>query len=135
MELHEYLNPKDNQYREGFVNKGTRYYFYTNKGLMVFNEFRYYILIIWGVVMAAKLQLWWLPILFFICLPILVIVGYFSVHHMQKIMDYLTTKYGTHFGKWGYQLQVERVELLKEIRDELRRLNGKESNKDNQEQV
>lgn len=98
----------------GTKNKLIRYYFYCNKGLDTFNQFRYVIMAVFGIYYTLHLHA---PILLLVMLavsiPILTIIGYYCVHHINKVTDYLNTQFGTYYG-------IMQIDLLKEIRDAIK---------------
>lgn len=104
-------NPREHEYWIGPKNKIIRYYFYCQRGLDLFNNFRYVIMAIFGVYYTLKLKnALWLLGMFLFSIPMLMAMGYYSVHHVGKIIDWLNVKFSTHFG----MLQIT---LLEEIRD------------------
>ena len=106
------------KYWKGKKNKAIRYYFYAQKGLDLLNEFRYLLMAIFALYYALKVNnIILIPIMFFIALPILILLGWLSVHHMKKVMEYLTIQFATHWSRYQFDLQEEVVKTLKEIRD------------------
>ena len=98
----------------GTSNKLIRYYFYINTGLNVFNNFKYLVAAIIGIYWTLHLHTPILLILMFaISIPILGIIGYYSIHRINKVMDWLNVKFGSHYA-------IQQFELLREIRDMLR---------------
>lgn len=104
-------NPKSHQYWTGTKNKIIRYYFYINTGLNVFNNFKYLV--------AAILGLYWmlhlknpaiLLIMFAISIPALGVIGYYSIHHINKVMNWLDVRFGSHY-------TLKNIELLEEIKN------------------
>lgn len=107
------------QYWDGYKNKTIRYYFYVQKGLALFNEFRYLLMGVFALYMMMKLDnIILLPIMFFSAIPILLFFGWLSVHHIDKVIEFLNIQYATHFSRYNIKLQEEQLE-------ELRRLNEK----------
>jgi len=101
-------------YWSGNKNKSIRYYFYLTRGLDIFNNFRYVIMAIIGVYVLLKFtQPILLLVMFAISIPILLVMGYYSVHHIGRVIDWLNVKFSTHYG--AYQ-----IKLLEEIRDALK---------------
>lgn len=108
-------DPKNHEYWNGNKNKAIRYYFYMSRGLDLFNNFRYVFLTIFGIYFTLKLKnAMWLLAMFGFSIPLLMVIGYYSVHHVGKVIDWLNVKFSTHFG----MLQIT---LLEEIRDELKK--------------
>jgi hypothetical protein len=110
-----------NKYFAGLKNKSIRYYFYMQRGLGLLNEMRYLIMAIFGVYLTFKMSNpMIMVIMFIVSIPILCILGYISVIHMGKVMDYLQIKFSTVWGKYGYELQEEIIKQLKDIKDKLK---------------
>lgn len=55
-----------------------------------------------------------------ISVPVLAVIGYYSVHHVNKVMDWLGIRFGSYYSIYGFK-------LLEEIRDLLRIKNEKNS--------
>jgi hypothetical protein len=108
----------DLKYWNGSKNKFIRYYFYVQRGLMLINEMRYLIMAILAIYAILKFSNFWLmPLMFFISLPVLGVLGYISVHHMSKVTDYLAVHFGTHFSKYSVELQEKTLlEIEKLVR-------------------
>ena len=105
------------KYWNGNTNKIIRYYFYSQRGLALFNEFRYIFMLIFGIYVTMKMSNpIWLLVMFLISIPILIIIGFIAVHHVAKVVDWLNIEFSTHFGRYQYT-------LLEEIRDELKSKN------------
>ncbi len=101
-------------YWEGGKNKAIRYWYYNQKGLELFNQFKYLIAAIFGVYWTLKLdQPILLVVMFAVSVPFLSLAGWVQVHHVGKVVDFLSVQFSTHFGRY-------QITLLEEIRDELR---------------
>lgn len=112
------INPK---YWDGTHNKFIRYYYYVQRGLAFFNEFRYLIMAIFGLYYTLKMDNPFLiPVMFVICTPFLLVIGYLYIHKMAKIMEYYTLLFSTHWGLYTMDLTEQRNKLLEEILHELR---------------
>ena len=115
-------NPYVHENWTGTKNKLIRYYFYCNRGLDVFNNFRYVIMAVFGIYYTLHLhQPLWLIGMIIISVPILTIIGYYSVHHIGKVIDWLNIKFSSHYGKYTYELMENQLSELKEITRELKR--------------
>lgn len=111
-------NPKEHEYWNGTKNKTIRYYFYMSRGLDLFNNFRYVFMAIAGIYIALRLKNpIWLLTMFGISIPLLMVAGYYSVHHIGKVVDWLNVRFGTHYS-------LLNINLLQEIRDELVKKNS-----------
>lgn len=118
MEVAQY----DSQYLPGTHNHAIRYYFYLTKGLEVLNLFRNLFLGILAIYIALKWDnVLLLPALLIPSLVVLTIAGYYAVHHMSKVTEWLNMRFGTHYGINSYNLSQEQNHLLKEIRDLLQK--------------
>lgn len=119
------VNPEDyNNYWIGKKNKAIRYYFYAQSGLTLLNEFRYIIMSVFAIYYALRINnIWLIPIMFFSSIPFLMILGYINQHHMKKTIDFLSTKFSTHYGIYTVDLQEERTKLLREILNEIKAQN------------
>lgn len=110
----------DIQYKEGITNKLIRYYFYSQRGLTLFNEFRYLFMLIFGIYITLKLtNPIWLIIMFSISLPLLILIGYIAVHHVGKVVDYLNVQYSTYWSKYGFELQENQNKILNNILEKI----------------
>ena len=91
-------------------------YFYLNNGVGILNNFRNLFLGVFALYFTLKLTS---PILlvamFIIAIPILVVCGYYNVHHIAKLSEQLSTKFGTHYGIKQFELIEEQTKLLRKI--------------------
>lgn len=118
------MNPENQKnYWDGNLNKCYRFWFYLNRGIDMFNQWKYIFALFFGIYFTLHLKNpLWLLAMVCISLPILMFFGYWSVHKMGKVIEWLTIKYSTHYA--NYQ-----IELFEQIRDELKTLNeGKKCN-------
>ncbi len=103
-------------YLEGKENWWIRMYFYLNKGVVILNDFRNLGFGIFALYFALKLtNPLYLVLMFAISAPILIIAGWYSVHKVSKVVEWLSTKFSTHYGIKTFELIEEQVKLLKEI--------------------
>ena len=110
----------DPKFWNGRKNKSIRYYFYMQQGLLLLNEFRYLIMAVFAVYLTFKLENpLFLPLMFLVALPVLVFLGYLSVHHIAKVIEYLNIQYSTHWSRYGIDLQEKRNKSLEEINAKL----------------
>ncbi len=108
----------DSKYMPGLHNRLIRYYFYLNRGLDMLNQSRNLFLGIFAAYFALKLDnVWILAAMFFPSVLLLMIAGYYSTHHMSKVLDWVGIRFGSHYAMKNYNLQEENVRLLAEIRD------------------
>lgn len=112
----------DAKYLPGFHNRIIRYYFYLNSGLTVLNNFRNLFLGIIALYIALKLDnVGWLIAMFVPCILALTMVGYYAVHRMSKVTEWLNIRFSTHYALKQFNYQQKQFELLGEIRDLLRK--------------
>lgn len=118
------MNPlfkDDEKYLKGIQNWFIRMYFYCSSGLTILNEFRNLFLAIIGLYIALKWTNWVFAfLLFIVCGIILTIVGWYIVHKVSKIREFLSIRFGTSFGIRSFNYQEESYKLLVEIRDFLK---------------
>lgn len=91
-------------------------YFYLNNGVGILNNFRNLFLGVFALYFTLKLTS---PVLlvamFIVAIPILVICGYYNVHHIAKLSEQLSTKFGTHYSIKQFELIEEQTKLLRKI--------------------
>ena len=108
----------ESKYWDGWKNKSIRYYFYIQRGLELLNEFRYLLMAIFAVYYALKVDnILFIPLMFVLSIPILVIFGYINVHYMKKVTEYLNVEFSTHWGRYNFELIEKQIKLLEEIKD------------------
>lgn len=113
---------EDDNYLKGTQNRLIRYYFYLENGLRILNEFRNLGLGIFALYFALKLtNPVWMVVMFFPSVIILTVVGYYSVHRVAKVKEWVSMKFSTHYAIRNYDYTKESQELLKEIRDLLQK--------------
>lgn len=92
-------------------------YFYLNNGVGILNNFRNLFLGVFALYFTLKLASpILLVVMFIVAIPILVVCGYYNVHHIAKLSEQLSTKFGTFYGIKTYELAEEQVKLLKQIK-------------------
>ena len=115
------MNGADPQYWDGRENKSIRLFFYCQRGVGLINEFRNVFFIIIGAYFSLKINLpiWMGAVImlgmFLISIPILIVAGWFSVHRMGKVIDYLNVKFSTHYAKEQFEIFKGMYSELKEI--------------------
>lgn len=115
------LSPEEERkYFKGPTNVAIRYYYYLEQGLNILNEFRNLFLAIFAFYFALKLDnIWLLVIMFIFSCIILTIVGFFAVHRVAKIKEWINLRFSSHFGIRQYDFQKDILTTLKEIRDKM----------------
>ena len=102
-------------YWKGSKNKAVRWYFYCQRGLALFNEFRYLIMLIFGAYMLLKLDNWlWMLLMFSVSVPALVFFGWLQTHHMAKIMDWLGVEFASHWSRYGLAMSERSLDMAEE---------------------
>lgn len=107
------------KYWNGWQNKIIRYWFYLNRGIDIFNQFKYLFALIFGVYFTLKLNnAWWILGMTGTSLPILMVFGYLQTHKIGKVNDWLTVKFSTHYANYNFDLLEGILEELKQIKKE-----------------
>jgi hypothetical protein len=92
-------------------------YFYLNNGVGILNNFRNLFLGVFALYFTLKLTSpVLLVVMFIVAIPILVVCGYYNVHHIARLSEQLSVKFGTFYGIKQFELTEEQVKLLKEIK-------------------
>ena len=111
------------EYLQGKENWFIRMYFYLKSGNSLVNDFRNLGIGIFLAYLALKMDNPWLLIaMLVVAVPILIILGYYLTHRISKVMEWLSTKFSTHYGIKTFELMEKQVKLLEEINE---KLNGK----------
>ncbi len=119
--MHDDLFKDDEKYLKGPTNWLIRYYYYLTNGVGILNEFRNLFLGILAVYIALHLSnIWWLVVMLVPSVVILTIVGYYQVHKISKVKDWLQTRFSSYFGMKSVNYIEANYEILVEIRDLLR---------------
>lgn len=109
---------KDDSYNRGFKNGAIRWYYYLTQGLGFMNDFRNLFLGVLGLYIALKIDN---PLLIvYMTIPsliVLALVGYYVVHHVSKVKDWLGVKFGSHYTIKQFDYTKGSYELLKKIHD------------------
>lgn len=114
------LQKDDQKYLSGFQNRMIRYYFYISRGLDILNAFRNLFLGIGALYIALKIdQPLWIVVMVIVSLIILLISGYYNVHKLAKMQEWLSMRFSTHFGIKSFNYTEEQNKLLKGILKEL----------------
>ncbi len=110
----------DHLFFPGYENVGIRYYYYLSTGLAILNNFRNLFLGIFALYFTFHLTDPVLLIAMFIPgVILLTLVGYYNVHRMNKVLEWIAMRFSTHYGIRTYNYNQGQYELLKEIRDSL----------------
>jgi hypothetical protein len=108
-------------YWDGPKNKSIRYFYYSQRGLDTFNQFRYLLMAIFGLYLLLKLSNpLWLVLMFCVSLPALIFVGYVTVHHINKVVDWLNIEFATYWTRYSFDLQERQVKAVESIDDKIK---------------
>ncbi len=109
------------EYTKGIKSLLIRVYFYIEQGLNVLNLFRNLFLGIFGLYITLKLTNYmYLVAMTAISMPILAIMGYYSVHKINKTKEWLNIKFSTHYAKKTFDYQEDMVKSLQEINKKIK---------------
>lgn len=121
-ELQQQIGELGQRYWEGRTNFLIRYWTYLDRGLDVFNKFKYYIgfpIATAAIFPFMKGHMFWLIGLVIIGLPILIAIGRYQLHKVAKTTEYVNAISGSIFQFKPMELSIEQVNLLKEILKQL----------------
>jgi len=100
--------------------KGIQVFFYLRNGLSILNEFKNLIMFVFGVYFTLKLDSWvWLVVMFIVALPILAGIGYLFVKRWNKILEWISIRYGTHYAIKQFTIYEEILNTLKDINSKI----------------
>ncbi len=103
----------DHRYMKGIHNTGIRWYYYLENGLNILNAFRNLFLGIFAIYITFKLtNIFWFPIIFLGSCIILIIVGWYNVHKLAKMKEWLGMRFSTHYGIRSFDYQRGTYEEL-----------------------
>lgn len=112
---------KHNEEYKGKANLLIRAYFYIKSGLNVLNDFKYLVAGIFAVVITYKMtNPLILVAMFLVGLPVLFIMGYVNTHYISKVVEWLSIKYGSHYGIKQYELMEKQTKLLEKLLKKLK---------------
>lgn len=103
-------------YWDGNFNRSCRYWFYFNKGIDIFNQFKYLFALFLGIYFTLKLKNpLWLLAMTAISIPVLLFLGYLQVHKVGRVLDYLNIKFSTHYSLYSIKLQEDIRNAVRKI--------------------
>lgn len=112
---------KKQDYLKGKENWIIRMIFYWTSGTNFWNIFRNIIFGIIGLYAVLKLtNPLWMVVMFLGSIPFFILSGWYVIHRMNKINEWLSMKFATHYAIKQFTLNEEQTKLLKEIRDLLK---------------
>lgn len=112
----KFISDNEKEMLSGGKNKAVRWYFYAQNGLNILNEFRYLVMCIMGAYYLLKIDNpMVMVIMFAISLPVLIIIGWFAVHYMSVVLEFLGIRYTTACGKYSFELQERKTEACEKL--------------------
>jgi len=116
------LNEQErSEHWSGLRNKIVRYYFYTQRGLALLNEFRYLIMAILAVYALLGMKNPFVMLLMFvIAVPILIVLGWIFTFKMAKTMEFLNIKFSTHYSKLNMDYQERQTKALESLNEKIK---------------
>ncbi len=112
----------DQLYMHGLQNRGIRYYYYLDAGLNVLNQFRNLGLGIIALYIALHLtNPLFLVAMFVPSVIALTALGYYNTHTVNKVREWVSMRFSSHYGIRQFNYQQAQYELLTEIRDALKK--------------
>lgn len=110
------------KYWNGRKNFAARQWYYLLQGLAVVDKFKNLGFLILGVYGLARFTNPWLMlIVFLVCIPILLLIGFLNAWHFNKVVEWLTIELGTHWNRYTFTLAEKQVKLLQEINKNLKK--------------
>lgn len=107
---------QDNTYRKG--HQFVKSYFYIQRGLNLVYDFRYLFMGILAFYYMLKLEnIVWFIVMFLASIPVLILLGWFSVHKMAKVLDWLGVEYGTFWSRYSFTLQEKIISELEKLNE------------------
>jgi hypothetical protein len=104
------------KYWDGPGNKAIRYYFYIQRGLGFLNEFRNLIMGILGIYFVLKMNNpIILIIMFILSIPVLILIGWLSVHKISKVTEFLNIEYSTYWSRHQFEIWEDMLKHLETI--------------------
>ncbi len=114
----EEVSKFDHIFLPGIENKLIRYYFYLNTGLNILNQFRNLFLGIFALYFTFHFtDPLLLAVLFVVGTIILTFMGYYSIHRMNKVLEWVGMRFSTHYGIRTYNFAQGQYEEAKKIRE------------------
>lgn len=98
------------------VNIFVELYFYAQRGLALFNEFRYLIMSILGLYYVLKLKRKiWFVVMSVVGLVFIIVAGYVQVNFMSKQLNYLEVENASYWSRYGFELQERQTKAVESI--------------------
>lgn len=112
----------DTKYLKGTENWIIRYYYYLSAGLNELNAFRNLFIGILTIYITFKLESYWYAIIIFtVSIVVLTLIGYYFIHKVSKVRDWLGIRFSSYFGRQQINYIEENYKLLEEIRNLLKK--------------
>lgn len=122
--LEEQLEAQKKKYWHGRKNWWIRIYYYCRRGMDEINTFKNLIYGILGVCFFLKItNMFYMGSILACFMPVLAVIGYASVHHVAKPIEWLGIEFSSHWGRYNYTLNENQMNSLKEVVEELKKIN------------
>lgn len=118
---HDLDEQEQKEHWAGIKNKIVRYYFYTQRGLNLLNEFRYLIMAILAVYALLDMKSpIMMVVMFAVAIPFLILLGWVYTFKMAKTMEFLNIKFSTHYSKLNMDYQERQTKALETICEKMK---------------
>ena len=115
-----------NEYWKGNGNRLVRMYYYAQRGLALLNDFKYLFAAILGVYITLKFtNPIWMGVMAIVSLPPLIFIGRWQLRKVARVSEWVGTHFGSVLGYNRYNIEVRMVNLMEDIKEELKKLNAK----------
>lgn len=122
----------EEEYLKGWKNWLIRGYFYLLNGVNAVSDFRNIGLAIFGLYITLKLtNPLAMALMFLGSVVILTPTGYFMVHKVSRVKEWLNTKFGSHYAIKNFDFVQAQYETLLRIEKLLTSLEEKNKNENN----
>ncbi len=107
----------DGRYMRGVENKAIRYYYYLNSGLGILNQFRNLVFGVFALyVMLHLSNPFLIVVMFMVACPLLMVIGYYDIHTMSKVMEWIGIRFSSHYAIRQFNYQHGIYETLQDIK-------------------
>lgn len=119
------ISKEDAIYLRGTQNFLIRCYFYMQSGLGILNNFHNIFLGMIALTITFGIKGWIVAACAVPLSAAFILLGRYNVHKLSKMQDWLNIRFSTHYGIKQFDMTREQVELLREVRDLLKKIDGK----------
>ena len=129
-----------NAYWEGPSNRFVRYWTYLRRGMGLFNEWKNYILVVFGTfltyffsgrlieVFNLRLSPFWILGAAVVGIGALLWLGHWDLYRASKPIEYINAQNGTITGYNQYNMTIQQLEILEEVRELLKEIVARNTN-------